>query len=160
MANNPNVEIITNSAVGAILGGLGIAHTVLEGRAILDRRGVAIEAFDGKHEEIFEEVGQVQNTGYLIANRFFYPGDSFHLPLRDIEILALPIAGPWCRIGDAIRYALDVKPKRVFPVHDAVIKDDFAASMHTMLETVFEGMGLAFIPMKAGVSKVFDTIAE
>ena len=153
--NNPEAEIITNAAVGKILEGKGIAHTVLDGTAKVERKGVMLEAFDGKHEEIFEEIGQVQNTGYMIANMLFYPGDSFRKPEREVGILALPIAGPWCKIADAIRYAIAVAPKQAFPVHDAVVKDDFIPFLHSMPKMILEGKGIEFISMKAGDMKEF-----
>ena len=48
-------------------------------------------------------------TGYMI-NNLCYPGDAFTNPNMPIDILALPVAGPWMRIKDAINYALTLKP--------------------------------------------------
>ncbi|MCX6731840.1 MAG: hypothetical protein NTX55_02540, partial [Candidatus Parcubacteria bacterium] len=59
---------------------------------------------------------------YFIANRLFYPGDAFTNPRKQVEILALPVAGPWTRLLDAIDYALEIKPKTCFPVHDGILK--------------------------------------
>ncbi|KKU76691.1 MAG: hypothetical protein UY03_C0028G0012 [Parcubacteria group bacterium GW2011_GWA2_47_64] len=68
------------------------------------------------------KLGQVQNTGYFIANRFFYPGDAFYNPGKPVEILALPVAGPWLKISEVIDYAKLLKPKICFPVHDGMLK--------------------------------------
>jgi L-ascorbate metabolism protein UlaG (beta-lactamase superfamily) len=63
LGNNPEALVITNTGVGKALADAGITCTILEGKSAIDVRGVQIEAFDAKHEEIFGEMGQVQNTG-------------------------------------------------------------------------------------------------
>jgi L-ascorbate metabolism protein UlaG (beta-lactamase superfamily) len=119
--NNPAAVVIANSAVGKLLDGLGIAHTVVDGGGKAMVGELTVEGFDWKHEEIFEEMGQVQNTGYLIGEKFFIPGDAYCIPGKPVDVLALPIAGPWCRLPDALRYAIKVKPRAAFPIHDAMV---------------------------------------
>ena len=87
-----------------------------------DIRGVKISGFGNIHAEIYKEYGQVQNTGYMIEN-LCYAGDAFHYPDAEVDILALPVAGPWMKIKDAIDYAKNINPRIVFPVHDAYIHD-------------------------------------
>ena len=128
LKNNQTAYIITNSSVGKLLDVEGIKYEVLENQVEKEVLGVEFEAHDCKHEEIFEEFGQVENTGYFIAKRLFYPGDAFHNPGKPIEILALPVAGPWARVRDSIRYALDVKPKVCFPVHDGMLSPNFGTA--------------------------------
>ncbi len=148
--NNPNAIIITNSAVGKLLDKENISHSVLEGKTMDDFGEISIQAYDHRHEEIFEEFGQVQNTGYFIADELFYPGDSYTEPGRPVPILALPVAGPWCKISDALRYALHVKPKKAFPVHDAVVATEAVVFYHMVPETVLTQSGIEFVSMKAG----------
>jgi len=148
LKNNPNVKIITNAAVGKKLDEAGIAYEVVDGTNATDFKGVAIEAADHRHGEIFEEMGQVQNTAYYIDGALYYPGDSFGIPTKPVDILALPIAGPWVRIGDAIRYALEIKPRVAFPVHEAMYKDP--KGVHGMLQEIFSKLGVNFVPMAAG----------
>jgi len=150
LANNPSAQVITNSAVGKLLAEAGIAYTVLEGHDATDVRGVRIEAFDAKHEEIFGEMGQVQNTGYFIADKLFYPGDAFCEPGKEVDVLALPVAGPWCRVRDAVRYALAVRPKRVFPVHDGMLQPGRIGSAHAAPAKVLAEQGIEFVAMMDG----------
>lgn len=120
--NNPNVKIVTNKGVGKLLDEASIKYEVLENKVATEVLGIELEAHDCKHEEIFEDFGQVENTGYFIGKRLFYPGDAFYNPGKIVEILALPVAGPWSRIRDFMKYVLDVKPKACFPVHDGMLK--------------------------------------
>ena len=121
LINNPNVKIITNNGVGKLLEEAGIKYEVLENKISKKFFSVEFEAHDCKHEEIYKEYLQVQNTGYFINKRLFYPGDSFCNPGKPVEIIALPVAGPWTKVKDFMRYVLDVKPKVCFPVHDGML---------------------------------------
>jgi L-ascorbate metabolism protein UlaG (beta-lactamase superfamily) len=118
LKNNPDAKIITNRSVGTLLDNEKIPYKIVEEGQEVIIDGVKIEGLGEKHEEIYREFGQVQNTGFMISNYFFYPGDAFHDPERPVHVLALPVAGPWCKISDAVDYALRLKPKKVFPVHD------------------------------------------
>ncbi len=115
LKNNPQAKIITNNGVGKQLTTTNIPYLLLEGTATTEIKGTLFEAFDCKHEEIYEEIGQVQNTGYFIGEELFYPGDSYYNPERPVKVLALPVAGLWCKLPDAIRYALRVAPAKAFP---------------------------------------------
>ena len=155
LKNNPQVKIITNSGVGEKLNELNIQHIVLEDLNKININNISIEAFNAKHEEIFSEVGQVQNTAYLIDNTLFYPGDSFHNPTKKVDILALPVAGPWCRISDAIKYALSIKPNKVFPVHDGMLQKDRIGSYHKVPEKILSENGIEFVVISEGDEKEF-----
>ncbi|MDE1970936.1 MAG: MBL fold metallo-hydrolase [Patescibacteria group bacterium] len=153
--NNPKVKVITNSGVGAKLKDAGISYELLEGTKSTKVGNVFIEAFDGKHEEIFENVGQVQNTGYFIGGKLFYPGDSFYNPSKPVDILALPVAGPWCKIPDAIRYALAIKPKKAFPVHDGMLQKERIGGSHKIPNQILSENNIEFITMNEGDEKEF-----
>jgi L-ascorbate metabolism protein UlaG (beta-lactamase superfamily) len=149
----PDLAIIANRAVAQLLADAGVLSvTILEGVASATVAGIYFEAFDASHAEIFEEVGQVQNTGYFISKRLFYPGDAYAEPSKPIEVLALPVGGPWCRITDAIHYALRVAPQTAFPVHDAIERGDRLATHHGLTARILGERGIAFRPLCAGES--------
>ncbi len=125
LANNPDTRIITNEAVGKLLSAEGINFEVLENKIAKEILGIDFEAHDCRHEEIFEEFGQVQNTGFFIDKRLFYPGDAFYNPGKVVEILAWPVAGPWTKVKDSMKYVLEIKPKVCFPVHDGMLAPNF-----------------------------------
>lgn len=142
LENNPNVIVITNKSVGKLLSEANIKHTVLDEKVTQEVGGIEFEAHDCRHEEMFEDIGQVENTGYFIDQRLFYPGDAYYNPKKLVEILALPVAGPWARISESIRYALSVKPKVCFPVHDGMLKS--FGSAHRLPGMVLPKSGIDF----------------
>ena len=88
LENNPTAKIITNSSVGKILEQEKIEFQIVSDGEQTIFQEISIKGFGTRHAEIFEEMGQVENTGYLL-NDFFYPGDAFTDPQTPIEILAL-----------------------------------------------------------------------
>ena len=75
--NNPKAIVITNEGLENCLMNQGLNMKFLENKIPKEFMGIELEAHDCKHEEIFEELGQVKNTGYFIGKRLFYPGDAF-----------------------------------------------------------------------------------
>lgn len=124
LENNPNCLVITNSSVGVLLKKEGITFIKVEEGESYDFEGVNIYAFGNLHAEIYDDYGRVQNTGYMIDS-LCYPGDAFHYPDAKVDILALPVCGPWMKSKEAVIYAKNINPRIVFPVHDGMLADFF-----------------------------------
>jgi len=153
LANNPEAKIITNSAVGKLLDAENIMYEVLEDGGSMTLRDILFEGHGEHHAVIYKEIGQVQNTGYFIDDMLFYPGDALTDPKKTIDILALPVAGPWIKTSEVIEYALQLHPKRVFPVHDAVLSHPIMGTMHA--SKVLPEHGIEVITLDAGEEKEF-----
>lgn len=149
---NPAVSVYCNGSVGALLSVAGITHTVLEGTDSAECEGVVLTACDAPHAEIFEQFGAVQNTGYFIAERLFYPGDSYGEPGKPVEVLALPVGGPWCKMTDTLHYALRVKPEHAFPVHDGIEREDRVQIHHGLAARILAEHHISFKPLLSGDS--------
>ncbi|MDB5259657.1 MAG: metal-dependent hydrolase [Candidatus Taylorbacteria bacterium] len=150
LANNPEAVVYTNSSVGKLLDAAvpPIPYQIIEQGDRKEVKGASIEGFGKDHAPIYKELELVLNTGYMIDGRFFYPGDSFYVPSKSVEILALPIAGPWMKISEALGYAQAVKPKACIPVHDGNLRKFGGTHRHP--KTVLEPLGISFIPMGEG----------
>ncbi len=156
--NHPEVSVITNDAVGAILAKEGIEHRVMEHGNTVDVKGVHIEAYGKEHAVLHNTIPVFSNVGYLITEshsdkpaHFFFPGDAFTDPLKEIDVLALPVAGPWMKISEAIDYALQLKPKKAFPVHDAIR----TPPQHFLPEKILGINGIEFIKLEEGGEILF-----
>ncbi len=118
LKNNPTAVIISNSSVAKILEKESIPCIVICHGEEKGFGGVKISGHGLKHAPIYRDYEQVENTGYFFDNKLFYPGDAFYKPAIPVDILAFPVAGPWCKISEAMDYVLEVKPRIAFPVHD------------------------------------------
>ena len=115
LQKSPNAKIFTNEGVGALLTKAGMHYSLLEGGSSATEKKVTIEAFGDKHALMLQEIPQVDNTGYLIAGRLFLPGDAFTGPSKPVEILMLPVAGPWLKLSEAVEYAKSYRSQDLFP---------------------------------------------
>ncbi|TSC96542.1 MAG: beta-lactamase domain-containing protein [Parcubacteria group bacterium Athens1014_26] len=146
LKNNPQAKIITNKSIGALLEREGIVFNVVENGQSITEKGILIEGFGDKHALIHSSRPSIQNTGYFIANKLFYPGDAFINPQKQIDILALPVSAPWETIAESIDYALELKPKICFPVHDGGIKAP--GVFYRIPPEVLEPKGIKFVGLE------------
>ncbi len=89
LKNNPQAKVITNKSVGAILEKDDITFNIVEDGENLDANGVLIEGFGKDHALMHTSIPPIQNTGYFIANKLFYPGDAFTNPGKQVEVRTL-----------------------------------------------------------------------
>lgn len=144
LETNPHATVITNESVGKLLQKEQIECTIVADQEQLTPHSIPLKAYEGEHVEIFAEYGLVQNTGFLINDSLFYPGDAYTVPAEAVSILALPVAGPWCKLSAAIRYALQVKPRMAFPVHDAVLSEAGKQATYPHCSRELEAAGITF----------------
>jgi len=153
LGNNPKVKVITNASVARLLADVGVTATVVGHGMSHTERGVTFSGFGTEHALIYPSWTKVENTGYFIGDRLFYPGDAFYDPKCPVDVLALPVAGPWCKISEAVDYALQIKPKVAFPVHDGGLKAPGVA--HRLPEKVLHESGIRFVAMVEGQTAEF-----
>lgn len=120
--NNPGIKIFTNRGVGKILSGNAIDFELLENGNNIRVKNVLIEAFGEKHAIIYPTLPVVDDTGYMIAERFFYAGDALHVPPKPVEIFAMTGYAPWGTLEQLVDQVKAINPKICFPVHDGLIK--------------------------------------
>jgi len=121
VAANPDAIVIAHSDITSQLNDFK-TQSVVAGEGI-KVGNFALEFYGGTHATIYPELPPVANLGVLINGRIYYPGDSFALPERNVDVLALPVSAPWMKLSEAIDFAKAVNPKVIFPTHDAVLSD-------------------------------------
>jgi L-ascorbate metabolism protein UlaG (beta-lactamase superfamily) len=164
LKNNPGAVVVSNGAVAKLLAGKNISCTVVgdaqsttigAANGAPAGSGILIEGFGKDHAVIYGTAGACENTGYLVAGKFYFPGDSFHDPKRPIDVLALPVAGPWMKVSDAIDFAKLVKPRVAFGVHDGMIIPGFGGFAAKMLQNFLKPDGIEYVALGAGEGKEF-----
>jgi L-ascorbate metabolism protein UlaG (beta-lactamase superfamily) len=153
LAHNPDVEILTNVSVQKILENEDIGSEVIVHGEVVTKKGVTIEGVGEKHAIMVNSIPPADNVGFMIANRFFYPGDALTLPGKSVEILALPTVAPWSKMSEIIDYAIAVHPNVAFPVHDSILAEP--TMMQGMFVKVLGDAGVTFKPVELGTSYEF-----
>ena len=111
--------------------------------------------FGGNHAIIHPTLPVVENVGVLVNGRFYYPGDSFTIPLGvEVDTLAAPAGAPWLKISEAMDFVSMVAPKRAFGTHDGVLSAAGIGLVHDRLKAVTEAKGGEYFPLKPGESIV------
>ncbi|MEY4079144.1 MAG: hypothetical protein RIS80_913 [Actinomycetota bacterium] len=150
LATNPNAKIFGTDEVAKRLGTRN-ATAVHHG----DWHQVGpftLEFFGDLHQEIHRSIPLIQNTGVMVDDRLYYPGDSYTQPDRPVEILACPTSAPWLKIGDVMDFVAAVKPKRSFATHNALLSDLGHALNNGRVKMVTEAGGGEFTYLEVGDS--------
>lgn len=148
LVNNPTALVISNSRVNSLLAENNISTTLVEHEQQKTVAHIEIAGFGTEHANIYPTIPNVMNTGYLIQKRFFYPGDALTNPGVAIEILAMPIAGPWMKLAEAIDWAKAVKPQVCLPVHDGMLQP--REWIYRLPMQLFPEVGITFDAIELG----------
>lgn len=154
LQKTPSAKIVTNTSVAKLLSEKNIScNILLDGQStIID--SISLRGVGTKHAAIYSTLPMIENTGYFIQDKLFYPGDAFTHPNSSVDVLALPVAGPWMKISEAIEYALLVKPRCCFPVHDAQINPQMRGPIRNLPKKILGDNGIEFIALEEG--QTFD----
>lgn len=155
LGKNPQATVITNSSTAELVKEAGIPYRILDHGQHTTVKDVEVEGFGTDHAIIHASIPIVRNTGYLIGNRLFHPGDSYTVPDKPVEILALPNGGPWLKIGDVIDYANQTKPKKAFPIHDGVFNDAGLKLYHGLPGRLLPEAGIEWVVIPVGETREF-----
>jgi L-ascorbate metabolism protein UlaG (beta-lactamase superfamily) len=110
-----------------------------------------IRFLGGNHAQIHPTIPIVDNLAVLVNDRFFYPGDSFYVPVGiEVDTLAAPAGAPWMKIAEGMDYISQVAPKRAFGTHDGVLSAAGIGLVHDRLKAVTEAKGGEYFALKAG----------
>ena len=119
ISKNPEVEILTtedNMEIGA-------TKSVKKGDEITISK-FDMKFFGENHASIIPNNIPCENIGVVINDTIIHPGDSFDTPpISKVKVLLPAISAPWLKTYEIMRYINTIKPKKVVPVHDALLSD-------------------------------------
>ncbi|MEV6062161.1 MBL fold metallo-hydrolase [Nocardia asteroides] len=128
LTSNPESHAWTSADVATQLTAAGapVARiTAVTGDETFTAAGLPVQSFVGEHAEIYRTLPSSPNIAYLIDTRILHPGDAFPtLPGNPaIDVLFLPVSGPWMRFADAVDYVDTLRPHVIVPIHDGDLID-------------------------------------
>jgi L-ascorbate metabolism protein UlaG (beta-lactamase superfamily) len=143
LKNNSECKIYTNSEMKNILESENVSCATFETNEI--EVGVFhVKPILAEHEPILNPAPT--NTAFVIDKIFLFPGDSTDPILLNekVDVVALPVDGPWQTAVNAFEFALKLKPKNVIPVHDGHIKEFFSSNYYQVWEKAFAENNIKF----------------
>ena len=77
LKNNPYAVIITNVSVGKILEKEKIRFSLIkDSQEMVLGENILIEGVGKLHKQVYQSIPAVENVGFILNKRFFYPGDA------------------------------------------------------------------------------------
>jgi L-ascorbate metabolism protein UlaG (beta-lactamase superfamily) len=123
LAANPGARLWVDQDTVTAVPGLP-DHTVVRPGDRFRIGGTPIEVIGGLHAAVYGDVPGCTNAAYLIDDgALLHPGDSFTVPGRDVDVLAVPVDGPWLKLAEAVDYVRAVRPRVAVPVHEGETTD-------------------------------------
>jgi L-ascorbate metabolism protein UlaG (beta-lactamase superfamily) len=148
--SNPNVMIFGPEEVCQRLQGYNTTSVHHADHYVVG--AFTLEFFGDLHQEIHRSIPLVQNTGVMVNDTLYYPGDSYTQPDRNVPVLACPTSAPWLKIGDVMDFVAAVKPQRSFATHNALLSDLGHALNNGRVKLVTEQNGGSFEYLEVGES--------
>jgi L-ascorbate metabolism protein UlaG (beta-lactamase superfamily) len=53
----------------------------------------------------------------------YHPGDAYDGEPGEIDVLAVPLNAPWCKIAETIGFVRRLAPRQIIPIHDALLSE-------------------------------------
>lgn len=125
--SNPQARLLAEEETASQLGAVAGTWEVLAAGDDVFLGGVLVTGVGGRHAVIHRDLPAVGNIGALVRAdgepAFFHPGDSYFYAPDDVDVLALPLGGPWSKVGEMVDFLREVSPSVMFPIHDCTIAD-------------------------------------
>lgn len=125
LADRPSLEVWAPAGVVAQLVGAGAPAARVHAAATGDAfraAGFDVRVTGERHAVIHPDLPVPDNVAYLVDGAALHPGDSFTPPPAGVavDLLLVPVAGPWMKLSEAIDYVRAVAPRVAAPIHDAI----------------------------------------
>jgi len=117
---NPSAALVCDSRTAASFP----SATVAQPGEVLSLGSVSVSVLGGTHAPVYGDVPDCPNLAYLLDDgALLHPGDSFFVPDRPVQTLAVAIDGPWLKLSEAVDYVRAVRPETVLPIHEGELTD-------------------------------------
>lgn len=93
--------------------------------------GFEVRAVGGRHAQNHAGVEPLGNLGFVVSapqQTLFHPGDCYDETPDGVDILALPLNAPWCRMRETLDFLRVIGPEVVIPIHDGLLNENGRAA--------------------------------
>jgi len=108
-------KVYANRSTQVLLGDI-VTDIVSDGTTI-DVGALKVHVRDLPHVDLPDGSPGPQNTGYIIDDVLFHPGDGIKIEGVDVPVGAVPITGPDISPRDALDFAKSIHCKVMIPIH-------------------------------------------
>jgi L-ascorbate metabolism protein UlaG (beta-lactamase superfamily) len=117
---------------------------------------VLVTAGGGRHAVIHRDIPRIGNVGYLLRSEgepsFFHPGDALDTVPSGVDVLAVPLYGPWAALKETIDFVRAVGALEGFGIHDELLEDRGRALVKGRLDAM---TNTRMVSLRGGASHQF-----
>jgi len=85
--------------------------------------GFEVKPIGGRHAPVVPGQQVCINSGFVIDNLVYHPGDSLHVPDQKIDTVFVPMQASWLKTSEAIDFVNSISPRLAIGMHDGQLND-------------------------------------
>ncbi|MEO3938992.1 MBL fold metallo-hydrolase [Dermatophilaceae bacterium Soc4.6] len=153
---NPGAVVLADPETVALLAADGItsARALVEGEQ-LTVGDVTLHPVGERHAVNHDGVLRCTNVGVVVRAAgepsLYHPGDAYDGEPGDVDVLAVPVNGPWCKVSESIDFVRRVAPRVVTPIHQALLSPA-GCSLYLHHILTWGGDGLELLDLGDGLA--------
>jgi L-ascorbate metabolism protein UlaG (beta-lactamase superfamily) len=122
---NPDARRLVEPSSVGVLAAAGVTAEPFAAGESTALGSVTMAGVGGLHAVIHREIPRIGNTGIVLTAEgsptVFHPGDMIDTAPDGIDLLAVPLAAPWCAFKETAEFVRSVVPAVAVPIHDAIV---------------------------------------
>lgn len=95
--------------------------------AFVELGAVRVAAVGGLHAVIHRDIPRIGNVGLVVSAEgeptFFHPGDALDAIPAGVDVVGVPMMGPWAAMKEHIDFLRELKAPHGFGIHNGLIND-------------------------------------
>jgi len=125
LAQNRQAPVYADPESAEILGATSSDVVVLAEGDEQRIGAVAIRPVGRLHAVNHDAVPRCTNVGVVLRAdgepSIYHPGDAYDGEAGDVDVLAVPVNAPWCKVAESIAFVRRIAPRQIIPIHDALL---------------------------------------
>jgi L-ascorbate metabolism protein UlaG (beta-lactamase superfamily) len=122
---NPKARLLVEPTTVPVLAEAGVTAEPFAAGESAGFGSVTMAGVGGLHAVVHRDIPRIANTGIVLSAEgsatVFHPGDMIDTVPPGIDLLAVPLAAPWCAFKETVDFVRAVAPAVAVPIHDAVV---------------------------------------
>lgn len=153
LTQNPDAKLYVNQSIANLL------KSVPASRVVVVNVGdeVAADSFKlvfvgGTHERVRPEIEPCENTGVIVDDVFYQPGDAHFVPEQPIQWLGVPLNAPWSKVSETNEFVKTIKASHVLPIHDGLLDKAGLSTYESHVTAACDMAGSTYHSLRVGGS--------
>jgi len=156
LASNPALLLLADRQTATMLADRAdiALRTMVAGEAVAVR-DVTIHPIGELHAVNHGGVPRCTNVGVVVRAdgepSLYHPGDAYDGEPGHVDVLAVPVNAPWCKVSESIDFVRRVAPRVVTPIHQALLSPA-GRDLYLSHITTYGGDDLEVLDLSDGVA--------